>query len=123
MCWGREAHGTLDHATASWSVVVLHRFERVESASRRRAEAALWCAAKAEGLAHSRTYRIIGLSRQSERKTLNVERLMFCTGNPVAANVNWRIRIRAFTSAATTRWFGEASAMGTSRIPKLMLVL
>jgi hypothetical protein len=56
-------------ATASWSAAALRRFGSVKSASRRRAEAALpsslryaatrWRAAKAEGLAQSKTWRRI----------------------------------------------------------------
>ena len=48
-------------ATASWTAAVLCRFRFArrswKSASRRRAEAALWRAAKAGGLAHSKTWR------------------------------------------------------------------
>jgi hypothetical protein len=49
-------------AAASWSAAARCRFGSVrslnESASRRRAEAALWRAAKAEGLAQSKTWRL-----------------------------------------------------------------
>jgi hypothetical protein len=44
-------------ATASWTAAALRRFGGVKSASRRRAEAALWHAAKAGGLAQSKTWR------------------------------------------------------------------
>ena len=52
-----EPTGACIGATASWTAAALRRFGSAENASCRRAEAALWPAAKAEGLAHSKTWR------------------------------------------------------------------
>jgi len=61
-------HEPVDCAVASWTAPVLGRIWLArlhrQSASRRRAEAALWRAAKAGRLAHSKTWR--GLPRSME---------------------------------------------------------
>jgi hypothetical protein len=63
----------------------------LQSASRRRAEAALWRAAKAEGLAQSKTLRVFQESScRAQRLGLRRPSAAFPRGISNCANVNWK---------------------------------
>ena len=66
--WNHESKKLSVGAVASWNVAAsaaLSLRAAAQSASRRRAVAALWRAAKAEGLAHSKTWRRFGRSMEN----------------------------------------------------------
>jgi hypothetical protein len=67
-----------------------------QSASRRRAEAALWRAAKAEGLAHSKTLRVFQESScRAQRLGLRRPSAAFPRDMSNCANVNWNCHSRS----------------------------